>query len=111
MISACPLDCYDACEIVWDGNFRAQKSHLLYNGKLCKNFGNLISQKRIRNGSNKEILLKTLADKLSQTKPEKILYFGGSGNVGVMKDSLKMAFGKLGCVIADGSLCDGAGSA
>ena len=111
MISACPLDCYDACEIAWDGNFRAQKSHLLYNGKLCKNFGNLISQKRIRNGANKDTLLKALADKLSQTKPEKTLYFGGSGNVGVMKDSLKMAFGKLGCVIADGSLCDGAGSA
>lgn len=111
MISACPLDCYDACEIVWDGNFRAQKSHLLYDGKLCKNFGNLISQKRIRNSENKEILLKNLLDKLSQTKPEKTLYFGGSGNVGVMKDSLKLAFSKLGCVIADGSLCDGAGAA
>lgn len=111
MRSACPLDCYDACEVANDGNFKPQKSHLLYNGKLCENFGKLISQKQIRNDENKEKLMQSLAQKLSQTEPSKVLYFGGSGNVGVMRDSLKLAFGQLGCTVAEGSLCDGAGAA
>lgn len=110
MISACPLDCYDACEISFDANFKASSKHLLSNGKLCANFGKLISSKTLQDEKLSE-KLEILKEKIKNTKPEKILYFDGSGNVGVMSLALRDAFAKLGATIATGSLCDGAGAA
>lgn len=109
MISACPLDCYDACEVVFEGNFKASENHILSNGKLCPNFGRLISAKTLQDENLVE-KLEILKSKISSTKPEKILYFGGSGNVGVMGSILQNTFAKLGATIATGSLCDGAGA-
>ena len=109
MISACPLDCYDACEVVFEGNFKASENHILSNGKLCANFGRLISAKTLRDENLAE-KLEILKSKILSTKPEKILYFGGSGNVGVMNSILQNTFAKLGATIATGSLCDGAGA-
>lgn len=110
IITACPLDCYDACEVVFDETFKASKTHQLSNGKLCANFGKLISQKRLQT-EDLQKKLELIQAKLANTEPSKILYYKGSGNMGVMQEITRMVFAKMGATIATGSLCDGAGEA
>lgn len=108
--SACPLDCYDGCAVSFDTNFKASAHHPLYNKKLCVNFGHLISTQPLEDSAilDKVAILK---EKINNTPNEKILFYKGSGNVGVMQDVMQMVFAKMGATIAAGSLCDGAGEA
>ena len=115
---ACPMDCYDACEAeIIDENIKGSKEHTTTNGKLCVNFANLLKEENLKNAifEGKQILLKEsldiLVDKLKNTKPEKTLFYKGSGNIGVMQNATKNFFTQYGSTLTIGSLCDGGGGA
>ena len=109
--TACPLDCYDACEVkVTEGGLKGSTSHKITNGKLCKLFGYLQNEQPIKTSlSLKERLSKLVSSLI--THRSSLLYYKGSGNMGVMQNSTKLFFEKYGATFASGSLCDGAGAA
>ena len=113
---ACPLDCFDTCEAVYENNnFRGSKEHKVTNGKMCVNFANLLKEEFLDSAYyNKEKIslnksLEILVEKLKKTDPIKTLYYKGAGNLGVMQSAPKTFFAKYGSVLTQGSLCDGAG--
>ena len=114
---ACPLDCYDACEANYiDEHCKPSAEHLVTNGKLCVKFAHLLNEQNIQNAllEKKEITLEesldTLSKKLKETQSSKVLYYKGSGNLGVMQSAPKVFFDKYGAVFTRGSLCDEAGA-
>ena len=115
---ACPMDCYDACQAeIIDENIKGSKEHTTTNGKLCVNFANLLKEENLKNTifEGKQISLKKsldiLVDKLKNTKPEKTLFYKGSGNIGVMQNATKNFFTQYGSTLTKGSLCDRGGGA
>ena len=115
---ACPMDCYDACQAeIIDENIKGSKEHTTTNGKLCVNFANLLKEENLKNAifEGKQISLKKsldiLVDKLKNTKPDKTLFYKGSGNIGVMQNTTKNFFTQYGSTLTKGSLCDGGGGA
>ena len=115
---ACPMDCYDACQAeIIDENIKGSKEHTTTNGKLCVNFANLLKEENLKNAifEGKQISLKKsldiLVDKLKNTKPDKTLFYKGSGNIGVMQNTTKNFFTQYGSTLTKGSLCDGSGGA
>ena len=115
---ACPMDCYDACQAeIIDENIKGSKEHTTTNGKLCVNFANLLKEENLKNAifEGKQISLKeslsVLVDKLKNTKPEKTLFYKGSGNIGVMQNATKNFFTQYGSTLTKGSLCDRGGGA
>lgn len=114
---ACPLDCYDACEAIYkDDKCKPSNEHLVTNGKLCVKFAHLLNEKEFKSAyfEKDEISLdkslEILKNKLEQTDPSKVLYYKGSGNLGVMQSAPKVFFSKYGATFTQGSLCEGAGS-
>ena len=112
------MDCYDACQAeIIDENIKGSKEHTTTNGKLCVNFANLLKEENLKNAifEGKQISLKeslsVLVDKLKNTKPEKTLFYKGSGNIGVMQNATKNFFTQYGSTLTKGSLCDRGGGA
>ena len=118
-ITACPLDCYDACRIVIDenGKLRGDKLHPVTRGYLCPNLNHFKDQDRLISAKLRgedvsiETAVKTLIEVLKDTKSDSVLYYRGSGNVGLMQRSLEHFFAAIQAVGTSGSLCDGAGEA
>lgn len=118
-ITACPLDCYDACRIVIDenGKLRGDKLHPVTRGYLCPNLNHFKDQDRLISAKFRgedvsiETAVKTLIEVLKDTKSDSVLYYRGSGNVGLMQRSLEHFFAAIQAVGTSGSLCDGAGEA
>jgi anaerobic selenocysteine-containing dehydrogenase len=109
--TACPLDCFDACEVdVIDGVCKPSTTHKITNGKLCRLFGYLQNEQQIKTDIKLEDTLKILVEKLKQPN-QKLLYYKGSGNMGVMQNSPKLFFEKYGATFTHGGLCDEAGCA
>lgn len=117
--TVCPLDCYDACRIVIDGNGRlnGDKTHPITQGYLCPNLNHFdktdrITQPRFRGESiSLDRALEILEERFSVIEPSKTLFYRGSGNMGLMQRSMDHFFASLGAVGTRGSLCDGAGEA
>lgn len=115
--TACPLDCYDACEIVYDeGDISARKDGFTA-GFLCPHLNHYKNHETIQsprfNGvdiSMDEALLK-LKDIIALTQKEEILHYRGSGNFGLMQEVSDHFFASYGATLTDGNLCDGAGAA
>lgn len=110
---ACPLDCYDTCEAVFENDIcKGSKEHKVTNGKLCINFANLQKESFLEKSfyENEEISLDesltVLVKKLEETNPENSLYYKGAGNLGVMQNSPKTFFYKYGSVMTQGGLCE-----
>ena len=107
--TACPLDCFDACEVsVVDGICKPSTTHPITNGKLCRLFGHLQNEKQITTDIPLDETLKILVEKLKQPN-QKVLFYKGSGNMGVMQSSTKLFFDKYGTTFTHGGLCDEAG--
>ncbi|RXJ99577.1 hypothetical protein CRU98_05995 [Arcobacter sp. CECT 8986] len=113
---ACPLDCYDACEaVIVNGKIRGNKEHFPTNGNLCANFISCTKEDYLKDAfyDNKKISLKEsldiLVSKLKNVEPKNTLFYKGSGNIGVMQNSIKSFFAKYGSILTQGSLCDGGG--
>ena len=114
---ACPLDCFDTCEALYEnGNCKGSKEHKVTNGKLCVNFAHLVNEDFLKESffNNEKIpldkSLDILVDKLKDTKPSKIMFYKGSGNLGLMQNSPKTFFSKYGATLTNGDLCEGPGS-
>lgn len=109
-LTACPLDCYDACEVIYkDKVLKPSNVNPITNGKLCKLFGYLQKETQLQD-KNLNQTLQNVVNKLNQPN-QKILFYKGSGNMGVMQNITKQFFEKLKATIVTGSLCDGAGEA
>ena len=100
--SACGLDCYDACEIIYENG--------KIGGNLCSVVHNqLPNTPRITKPTidGVEVTMQEALDAISLDKNS--LLYRGSGNVGVMNDITNLLFDRLGATTTKGSLCDGAG--
>lgn len=116
-ITACPLDCYDACGVSYeDGRLKGIKSGHTQ-GFLCPNLNHYDSYKTIStpsyNGveiSMDEALLK-LQELISDCDKNELLHYRGHGNFALMQEVTDHFFASSGATLTDGSLCDGAGEA
>ena len=106
-ITACPLDCYDACSIV------VEDAKL--KGFLCPHINHYDNFQTIQSPSYKgknislEEALKILKEILQNSAKNQILHYRGSGNFGLMQESTDHFFASFEATLTDGSLCDGAG--
>ena len=115
--TTCPLDCFDSCSMILgeDGRLKGDKNHPITQGYLCHHLNNYHKIKRIEKPiyQGKEIelreALEVLRNKLEITDPSKIIYFKGSGNLGVMQSVTKIFFDKYGATLTKGGLCEDAG--
>lgn len=116
-ITACPLDCYDACGIVYDENKLKPFKNGHTNGFLCPHLNHYEKFERIMKPRYKgeeitiqETLLK-LKELLESGLKSDILHYRGSGNFALMQEVTDHFFAELGATLTDGTLCDGAGEA
>jgi anaerobic selenocysteine-containing dehydrogenase len=116
-LTACPLDCYDACAIYYDnGNLKPLKEGHTQ-GFLCPHMNHYNSYEQIQQPRYKgktismEEALKKLQEILDANLKSETLFYKGSGNFGLMQDVTADIFAKMGCYLTDGNLCDGAGEA
>jgi len=115
-VTACPLDCYDACEIVYDGSIHPKKEGHT-RGFLCSHMNHYESQKFITTPRYKgeeismDRALEILAEIINATPKEKLLHYRNSGNFGLMQEVTDHFFASVGATLTDGTLCDGAGEA
>jgi anaerobic selenocysteine-containing dehydrogenase len=107
--TACPLDCYDACAIQFQDNKLKPSKDYITKGKLCKLFGYLQNEKNIKSDNLPDILNKVVS-KLKEPN-QKILYYKGSGNMGVMQHIPKKFFEAIKATFAVGSICESSGEA
>ena len=117
-ITACPLDCYDACGIIYDEQRLKPFKNGHTNGFLCPHLNHYEEYDRITKPRYKgqkitmqEALIK-LKELFEETEYKSdILYYRGSGNFGLMQEVTDHFFAHFGATLTNGSLCDGAGEA
>ncbi len=116
-ITACPLDCYDACEIVYEnGRLKGLKSGYTQ-GFLCPHLNHFDKNKFIEKPryNGKEIsmqeALQTLKEMIEESKKDEILHYRGNANFALMQEVTDHFFASYGAVLTEGTLCDGAGEA
>ncbi len=107
MKTACPLDCYDACDVT----FKDEK----ISGDLCPHLNHYDKYQQILNPTykGKEITMGDALLKLKEilSSSKDTLCYRGSGNFGLMQEVTEHFFASFGSTLTDGSLCDGAGEA
>ena len=116
-LTACPLDCYDACGITYSNKkLKAIKTGHTQ-GFLCPHLNHYDDFKTITTPKykGKEITLNEALEKLKDillsTNKSEILHYRGSGNFALMQEITDHFFASYGATLTDGSLCDGAGEA
>jgi anaerobic selenocysteine-containing dehydrogenase len=116
-ITACPLDCYDACSIVYKNHKIKANSAGLTHGFLCPHLNHYTKYDTITSPKYKgkeismeEALLK-LQEILSSSYASEILHYRGHGNFALMQEVTDHFFASHGSTLTDGTLCDGAGEA
>lgn len=113
--TACPLDCYDACEILFDNHKLKGVKEGHTQGFLCPHLNHYEKHATIQMPRYKgeEISLDAALQKLKEiiesSPKNKILHYRGSGNFGLMQEVTDHFFASYGAVLTEGSLCDGAG--
>jgi len=116
-ITACPLDCYDACEITYENDKIIALKDGHTNGFLCPHLNHYEEFEQIKKPrcNGVEITLEEALDKLvnllNHTPKDKTLFYKSSGNFGLMQDVTGHFFASNGNILTDGNLCDGAGEA
>lgn len=115
-ITACPLDCYDACIVEYkDGKLTGAKKGYT-DGFLCPHLNhygkhsNKITSSRY-NGA--EITTEEAVDKLIEIlkSSNSALHYRGNGNFSLMQSVTDHFFAQTGATLTDGTLCDGAAEA
>ena len=116
-ITACPLDCYDACGIVYDdGKIKAFKDGHTQ-GFLCPHLNHYFKHEPIKTSRYKgkdismDEALEKLVEIIKESKNDELLHYRGSGNFGLMQEVTDHFFASYGATLTDGTLCDGAGVA
>ncbi|MEA2018975.1 MAG: molybdopterin-dependent oxidoreductase [Campylobacterota bacterium] len=105
--TACPLDCFDGCKVEYNDGICKPSNDYITNGKLCRLFGYLNNEKNIID-KDLDNTLKKVVSKLKEQN-QKVLYYKGSGNMGVMQHIPKKFFEKIGATFAVGSTCEASG--
>jgi anaerobic selenocysteine-containing dehydrogenase len=116
-LTACPLDCYDACVISYENSkIKAfKKGHT--NGFLCPHMNHYEKHETINipRYKGKETTLEGalihLAQMLRESEPKSVLHYRGSGNFALMQEVSDHFFASYGASLTEGTLCDGAGEA
>lgn len=130
-ITACTMDCPDACSIVVSSNrdgsisIRGNPAHPVTSGYTCRKIRHhgkrLQSAERVLRPLKKtesgwqaiswDAALDLCAEKIQEYRkePASILHIFGSGAKGVLKEATKLFFDQLGATRARGSLCDATG--
>jgi len=126
-ITACTLDCPDACSLlVTRDQIRGNPDHPFTAGLICKKGRDFLKRLRsphrvtspmLRSGEKWHAIswqeaLDLCAQKIQQHRqhqPASILLIHGEGAKGVLKQASKLFFALLGSSQAKGSLCDAAG--
>jgi len=116
-ITACPLDCYDACSITYqDGRLRGVKiGHT--KGFLCPHMNHYDNHKTIKvpryrgKEISLDVALAILAKMLRDSKSDEVLHYRSHGNFALMQEVSDHFFASYGATLTDGTLCDGAGEA
>lgn len=101
----CPLDCWDVCVMNKKGDKFIPTNEGITNNFLCSKLNNYFKYPKY----NPKYNLDEVEKILKNTKPNKILFLKGSGNMGIMQNVTKLFFNKLGATFAVGSSCDGIG--
>jgi len=114
-ITACPLDCYDTCSIIYaNGKLKGLKEGFTQ-GFLCPHLNHYETFERIQKPRFKgEIITmdKALTHLVSIIKEsKKTLHYRGNGNFALMQEVTDHFFSSIGATLTNGSLCDGAGEA
>ena len=116
-VTACPLDCYDACGIIYDEKRLKPFKDGHTNGFLCPHLNHYDKFDRIKKPryKGKEITMQEALEKLkelfaSECKSD-ILHYRGNGNFGLLQEVTDHFFAQLGATLTNGTLCDGAGEA
>jgi len=116
--TACPLDCFDACSVVYDRDSKkiVGGSAIEYtNGTLCAHlYKHMSDAKRLTKPmvNGKEVSMQEALDAVAEAiKDKPWLLWRGSGNLGVMQSVTKLLAKECNGVLTKGSLCDGAGEA
>jgi len=117
-MTACPLDCYDACSIVYEeGKLRGNKEDPYTHGYLCPHLNHYEKHSRIEharyNGKDVSMdeAMQILQDMIAQSEPKKVLHYRGHGNFALMQQVTDHFFASYGATLTKGSLCDAAGEA
>ena len=115
--TACPLDCYDACEVeYYEGKLLGVKSGHT-KGFLCPHLQHYQKYEQITQARYKgeeismEQALAKLVEMLHGSEAYQTLLYRGSGNFGLMQEVSDHFFASFGATLTEGSLCDGAGAA
>lgn len=116
--TACPLDCYDACEAVLqeDGKLKGVSGGYTQ-GFLCPHLNHYEKFERIKQPRYKgEVIsmddaLEKLKELVQNTPKHQLLCYKGNGNFGLMQDVTAHFFASNDNILTDGTLCDGAGEA
>jgi anaerobic selenocysteine-containing dehydrogenase len=118
MRTTCPLDCYDACSVIYeDSKLKGDPSHPITDGYLCPNLNSFLDTKRLQhptfNGAkiSMDEALEILVSELKKVRDKKSIYFKGQGNFGLMQNITGEFFREFGSTFTRGSLCDSAGEA
>jgi len=101
----CPLDCWDVCVMDKKRDRFIPRNEGITNNFLCPKLNNYFKYPKY----NPEFNLDEVEKLLKSTKPERILFLKGSGNMGIMQNVIKLFFKNLGATFAVGSSCDGLG--
>jgi len=113
--TACGLDCYDGCSIVYDNNkVSGDKLHPVTQGALCANINkNIFKAPRITTPmiNSKKVSMSEALEYVANSLSKETLLWRGSGSVGVMQEITNLLIEKIDGTITKGSLCDGAGEA
>jgi len=108
--TACPMDCLDACSIIYDNGVCKPSKGAITQGKLCKLFGYLQSEQTLSD-ENIEDTLEQVVQKLKEPN-KKVLYYKGLGNLGKLQAIPTQFFARLGATFTHtGMLCDNSGDA
>ena len=117
--TACPLDCYDACSVVYDSvNSKALVASSLVpntNGVLCPHLNkHFFEAKRLEKPmvNGVEVSMSEALDAVANAiKDNPWLLWRGSGNLGLMQEVTNLLAKRSNGVLTHGTLCDGAGDA
>ncbi len=118
-LTACPLDCYDACSVVYgEGKLKGDPEHPYTNGYLCPHLNHFWKQERITQPRlhGKPVTMEEALAHLQTLVRDGldgngVLHYRGSGNFGLMQAVTDHFFASVGATLTEGSLCDGAGEA
>lgn len=114
-LTTCPLDCYDICQIEYEGDSIKPFKNGFTQGYLCSHLNHYDQFSRIKDARYKGEII-TMNEAIEHLcrilkTSESTLHYRGRGNFGFLQEVTDSFFASIGATLTNGSLCDGAGEA